>query len=188
MSEHAFTRASWASFVAVVAVLFVVASCSGKFDRPDDGAASTSTAPADGTSTGSTTTESATTGSTATGSTTESTTAGSAFVPPADNPDDLAAWNQLETRDGQLVLADGVTPYTLNSPLFSDYAHKLRTVWIPEGAGAAAYEPDRAFDFPVGTVVTKTFYYPEPDGSEPSDGKVLKADPTIQRRRIARAG
>ncbi len=154
MSENALTRASWASFVALIALLYLIASCSGKWDEPDNPNAEPPTAPNSGSTTG------------------------SAFVPPADNPDQLSAWNQLETREGRLVLADGVTPYTLNSPLFSDYAHKLRTVWIPEGAGAATYDPEGSFDFPVGTVVTKTFYYPEPADGDPSDGKVIRADPT----------
>ena len=169
MSEHAFTRASWASFVALIAVLYLVASCSGKFDEADDPNAERPTVPPTATPTAPT--SGATSGS----------TSGSALLPPADNPDVLSAWNQLETREGRLVLAEGVTPYTLNSPLFSDYAHKLRTVWIPEGAGAAAYDPEGSFDFPVGTVVTKTFYYPEPEDSGSSDvevAKVAKVEPT----------
>jgi len=152
MSDRAFARASWSLLVVVVIVLHGLASCSGAWDGPDDHTASNPTSPS------------------------SVVTTGSAFVPPADNPDGLSAWHQLETRDGRLVLVDGVTPYTLNSPLFSDYAHKLRTVWIPKGAGAAAYNPDGPFDFPVGTVVTKTFYYP--DDGEHSDAKVVRADPS----------
>lgn len=62
---------------------------------------------------------------------------------------------------GRLALNTGVVAYDLNTPLFSDYAHKLRTVWVPPGA-SAKYDPDATFDFPVGTVITKTFYYPLP--------------------------
>ncbi len=62
-------------------------------------------------------------------------------------------------EDGVLTLSEGVTPYDLATPLFSDYALKLRTVWTPGGA-PARYDPDDAFGFPVGTVVTKTFFYP----------------------------
>jgi len=78
-------------------------------------------------------------------------------------PADLAEWNLLRVADGRLRLNDGVLPYDLNTPLFSDYAHKLRTVWMPAGQ-AAAYDPERAFDFPVGTVLSKTFYYPRGEG------------------------
>ena len=46
-------------------------------------------------------------------------------------------------------------PYDLVTPLFSDYAHKLRTVWMPAGQ-SAKYSADQAFEFPVGTILTKT--------------------------------
>jgi hypothetical protein len=61
-------------------------------------------------------------------------------------------------------LNERVVPYDLNTPLFTDYAHKLRTVWMPKGS-AAKYSADAAFDFPVGTIFTKTFYYPLPDAA-----------------------
>ena len=38
----------------------------------------------------------------------------------------------VELRDGKLVPNAGVLPYDLNTPLFTDYAHKLRTVWMPK--------------------------------------------------------
>jgi uncharacterized repeat protein (TIGR03806 family) len=75
-----------------------------------------------------------------------------------DFPERLSEWHLLEQRDGKLVPNDGVTPYDLNSPLFSDYAHKLRTVLLP--AGTSIRYGEDAFEFPVGTVITKTFYYP----------------------------
>ena len=51
-----------------------------------------------------------------------------------------------------------VLPYDLNTPLFSDYAQKARFIWIPEGV-KATYKANEVFDFPVGTVLIKTFYY-----------------------------
>ena len=77
-----------------------------------------------------------------------------------DAPQMLSQWGMIYERDGAVVVNDGVTPYDLATPLFSDYALKLRTVWLPDGKAAAYHERD-AFDFPVGTVVTKTFYYPK---------------------------
>jgi uncharacterized repeat protein (TIGR03806 family) len=74
-------------------------------------------------------------------------------------PSKLSDWHVVYAERGVLSLNTGVVPYDLNTPLFSDYAHKLRTVWMPGGA-AAKYDPDASFDFPVGTVITKTFYYP----------------------------
>lgn len=76
-----------------------------------------------------------------------------------ENPEHLSDWGMIAAKDGALTLSDGVTPYDLATPLFSDYALKLRTVWTPEGK-PAVYSATEAFDFPVGTVITKTFYYP----------------------------
>ncbi|WP_193452969.1 SO2930 family diheme c-type cytochrome [Pseudomonas nitroreducens] len=75
-----------------------------------------------------------------------------------DYPEKLSGWGMLHLADGHLTPAAEVLPYDLNTPLFTDYAHKLRTVWMPEGL-SAQYAEDR-FDYPVGTVLTKTFYYP----------------------------
>ena len=74
-------------------------------------------------------------------------------------PERLSEWGLVLAEGGRLVPNDRVLPYTLNTPLFSDYAHKLRTVWMPEGR-AARYRETGDWGFPVGTVLTKTFYYP----------------------------
>jgi uncharacterized repeat protein (TIGR03806 family) len=79
-------------------------------------------------------------------------------------PARLSDW-YVVYRDGErLALNQGVVPFDLNTPLFSDYAHKLRTVWMPQGE-AAHYRADESFDFPVGTILSKTFYYPKAGGS-----------------------
>ena len=75
-----------------------------------------------------------------------------------DYPDKLSAWGVLQQQGGYLQPATGVLPYDLNTPLFTDYAHKLRTIWLPEGSQARYAEA--RFDYPVGTVLSKTFYYP----------------------------
>ncbi|RMF18741.1 MAG: hypothetical protein D6761_01875 [Candidatus Dadabacteria bacterium] len=70
----------------------------------------------------------------------------------------LSDYRMLAFEDGQLVTNDGVVPYDLNTPLFSDYALKFRTIWVPEGQ-SGSYTDDGPFEFPVGTVVTKTFSF-----------------------------
>src|SRR5207237_331136 len=50
----------------------------------------------------------------------------------------------------------GVTQYELNTPLFSDYAVKTRTMWMPANK-SATYQPADPFEFPTGTVITKSF-------------------------------
>ncbi|TFW25279.1 SO2930 family diheme c-type cytochrome [Duganella callida] len=75
------------------------------------------------------------------------------------NPEKLSDWHLLSVGGGQLNLNRDVVPYDLNTPLFTDYAHKLRTIWMPKGR-SAVYQDDASFDFPVGTIISKTFYYP----------------------------
>lgn len=84
-------------------------------------------------------------------------------------PKALSEWRVLKVEDGRLSLNEGVVPYDLNTPLFSDYAHKLRTVWMPKGK-SASYAAQNSFAFPVGTIISKTFYYPLP-GDGKWDGK-----------------
>ena len=69
------------------------------------------------------------------------------------------------------IPSDGVMPYALNSPLFSDYASKLRFVKLPAGQ-SVAYNPDSVLQFPVGTAIVKTFYYPI-DERNPKKGRRL---------------
>ncbi len=78
-------------------------------------------------------------------------------------PQKLDDWHVFQIEDGRLRFNEGVEPYALNTALFSDYAHKLRTVWMPPGAHAK-YDGQEAFDFPVGTIISKTFYYPRAPG------------------------
>lgn len=73
-------------------------------------------------------------------------------------PERLSAWGIVTARDGVLRLGNGVLPYDLNTPLFSDYAHKLRTVWMPPGTMAASIDGEIAL--PAGTILSKTFFYP----------------------------
>ncbi|MDZ4760383.1 MAG: SO2930 family diheme c-type cytochrome [Alphaproteobacteria bacterium] len=61
--------------------------------------------------------------------------------------------------------ASGVVAYDLVNPLFSDHASKHRLAYVPTGQ-AAAYDPNEVFDFPVGSVLIKTFAF-APDMRHP---------------------
>ena len=67
-----------------------------------------------------------------------------------------------------MVPNDRVLPYELITPLFTDYAHKTRFVWIPEGTAPARVDAQGRIEFPDEAVLIKNFYYPrdfrEPDG------------------------
>lgn len=73
-------------------------------------------------------------------------------------PERLSEWRLFRGRLADLRPNDGVVAYDVGVPLFSDHALKHRTVWMPRG-GAADYRAEGAFEFPEGTVFTKTFYY-----------------------------
>lgn len=52
-----------------------------------------------------------------------------------------------------------VIPYEPASSLFTDYAHKKRFVWMPQGVKANFIANNKALDLPVGAALIKTFYY-----------------------------
>ncbi|MBF5092663.1 MULTISPECIES: SO2930 family diheme c-type cytochrome [unclassified Novosphingobium] len=76
-----------------------------------------------------------------------------------DFPAKLSQWKLIQRAGDRLAAAPSGVTYELATPLFTDYALKWRVLFIPNGK-KAAYNPDRAFDLPVGTVIAKTFYYP----------------------------
>ncbi len=51
-------------------------------------------------------------------------------------------------------------PYDLSTPLFTDYATKYRFVFVPEGE-TASYSANEVMEFPVGSVLVKTFSIPQ---------------------------
>ncbi len=53
----------------------------------------------------------------------------------------------------------GGLPYDMNTQLFTDYSSKYRFVFVPEGK-TANYTAQESMDFPVGTVISKTFALP----------------------------
>ncbi len=90
-------------------------------------------------------------------------------------PDRLSAWGLLFVAEGKLSINDSVLPYDINTPLFSDYALKLRTVWMPAGT-EAVYHAVREFEFPIGTILSKTFYYEKAEAFTRTALRVQKAD------------
>lgn len=74
-------------------------------------------------------------------------------------PKKLSEWHLFTASSPSLVPNQGVVPYDLNTPLFSDYADKYRFVWMPPGT-SAQYRDDGVFEFPFGTILAKTFAFP----------------------------
>ncbi len=106
---------------------------------------------------------------------------GAVNVDPADLTCDLLSSYRLFKGDGSTQEPnDGVVPFDLNTQLFSDYAHKRRFVYVPEGQ-AAQYRAATAFEFPVGSVIVKTFSY-RADERDPSIGERLIETRLLLRR------
>jgi len=100
---------------------------------------------------------------------------GSRVAPPAppkeSPPARLSEYGFFRGKPADHVPVDGVVPYDLNTPLFSDYTEKYRFVRLPKGT-QAAYHPTDEFAFPVGTILVKTFAYPR-DMRDPAKGRRL---------------
>lgn len=88
---------------------------------------------------------------------------------PETNYEQLSDYHFFTGALADLQPNDRVIPYDLNTPLFSDYAHKARFVWMPEGS-SANYTAEGVLAFPEGTVLIKNFYY-ERDEREPEQGR-----------------
>jgi uncharacterized repeat protein (TIGR03806 family) len=92
----------------------------------------------------------------------------------------LAAY-RLFTDEGARHPNAGVTPYGLNTPLFSDYAEKSRFLYLPPGTHAT-YRPLGALDLPVGATLIKTFAYPADLRRPDEKVRVLETRLLIHRR------
>lgn len=89
----------------------------------------------------------------------------------SEAPQKLSALGLFVGNGASQEPAPGVIPYDLNSPLFSDYTNKYRFVKLPAGQ-SAKYSENDPFDFPVGTIISKTFAYPV-DARDESKGRLL---------------
>jgi uncharacterized repeat protein (TIGR03806 family) len=85
--------------------------------------------------------------------------------------ENLSAYKFFEGALRNLQPAEGVIPYDLNTPLFSNYAEKLRFIKLPQGK-KAAYQEKEIFDLPVGTILIKNFYYYN-DFRKPEKGRKI---------------
>jgi uncharacterized repeat protein (TIGR03806 family) len=74
------------------------------------------------------------------------------------NPATLADFGFFSDPAGQ-VPAKGVTPYRLNTPLWSDGAEKRRFLYLPPGQQAVAPDDEGLLVLPVGAALIKTFSF-----------------------------
>ena len=103
-------------------------------------------------------------------------------IPMANEPfEKLSDYGFFKGNLADLQPADRVLPYDLNSPLFSDYAHKARFVWMPEGK-SAQYTTDHVVDFPEGAVLIKHFYYNHDEQRADKGRRIMETRLLINRK------
>lgn len=89
-----------------------------------------------------------------------------------------------DARDPLSAPNGNAVPYGLSSALFSDYTVKDRTIFLPEGArmgfrdvGSGGPITNRGvtatMDFPVGTVISKTFSFRSDETDRPAETRLL---------------
>lgn len=83
----------------------------------------------------------------------------------------LAEYGLFKGDIRDLEPIDGLVPYDLNTPLFSDYAEKSRFLYVPDDS-AIAFTPENELNYPVGSTLIKNFYYYR-DKQNESAGRIL---------------
>ena len=89
-----------------------------------------------------------------------------AQTPPFDL---LSTYQFFEGNLADLKPKAGILPYDLITPLFSDYAHKARFIYLPADK-KIKYHDTEVLEFPVGTILIKNFFYYN-DESDTSKGR-----------------
>ncbi len=93
-------------------------------------------------------------------------------------PQKLSEWPIFAKKGAFLDLHESTFPYTLQNELFSDYAHKFRSIFLPPHTKIQS--TTGLLVFPSGTIISKTFSYDRKDSPQrftgsaaPLNGKQL---------------
>lgn len=84
-----------------------------------------------------------------------------AAITASANPPALSAFGFFD--DGANKPSPALIPYSLRTPLFSDYAEKQRFIHLPAGARVTVDATGKVA-FPLGTALIKSFGYPDGNG------------------------
>jgi len=91
--------------------------------------------------------------------------------PPGKPPETLSGWGLFKGNGSTQEPGVGVVPFEVISPLFADYSGKFRFIRLPVG-GQITYANAEKWTFPEGTVLAKTFAFPN-DARDPKKGDHL---------------
>jgi len=98
-------------------------------------------------------------------------------VPPFQK---LSEYNLFLGNMADLTPNEGLIPFEPITPLFSDYAEKLRFVWMPEGE-SAIYHDSETFNFPLSAVLIKNFYFPNDFRDETKGRRIMETRLLVNR-------
>ncbi|MCP5167700.1 MAG: right-handed parallel beta-helix repeat-containing protein [Pseudomonadales bacterium] len=111
-------------------------------------------------------------------------------TPDGDGPNFDAVEVTCETLSAYNLFADPTDPransnggihYEMITPLFTDYAQKYRFIFVPEGK-QAAYNSSNTLDFPVGTIIAKTFTMPRDFLNDGAGEEIIETRLLIHRK------
>ena len=96
------------------------------------------------------------------------------------NCPDLASYNLFaDPEDPTSTPNGGGYPFALNTKLFSDYSVKYRVAYLPPGESATYQDsdngrnPNATINYPVGTIIAKTFSFTDGDVETPMETRLL---------------
>ncbi|MFT7582713.1 MAG: hypothetical protein ACI9MR_004396, partial [Myxococcota bacterium] len=100
-------------------------------------------------------------------------------VPVDQTPETLSEWN-LFVDDAATMPRPGMVAYDMASPLFTDYAAKHRFIYLPDGE-KIAYKDEAPWEFPIGSILVKTFAYPLDEGDLSKGERLIETRLMIHR-------
>jgi parallel beta-helix repeat protein len=95
--------------------------------------------------------------------------------------DTLSAYNLFADPTDPRANSNGGIHYEMITPLFTDYAEKYRFIFVPEGK-QAAYNSSNTLDFPVGTIIAKTFTMPRDFLNDGAGEEIIETRLLIHRK------
>ena len=92
----------------------------------------------------------------------------------------LSKYNFFKGTINKLQPNERIQPYDLISPLFTDYAHKARFIYMPDGK-TVDYVEDKVLQLPVGACIIKSFYYPVDFSKPEGDRRIIETRLLVHR-------
>jgi uncharacterized repeat protein (TIGR03806 family) len=90
-----------------------------------------------------------------------------------DDPKKLSDYSFFSGELKNLIPAEQVYPYAINTPLFSNYAEKARFIYLPQGK-KMTFAQLGAFTFDNGAILIKNFFYHESEGDKDSPRRIIE--------------